>query len=74
MYKLTIDELHGTFTTNDMRMRHVETTKREVTFKATKWEKVEETTSILEETNEEEVNFIRKFRRGFRKYKDKFTH
>jgi hypothetical protein len=73
--KMTMDELHGTLTTYEMRTdTENEQPNREATFKATKKtrnkeHRVEERPG--DESDEEEAHFVRKLKRGTDKYKGK---
>ena len=61
---LTIDELHGIFTTYEMRIGHNEPSRKEAAFKAL-------SKNQLENLDDEEALFISKLERGTGKYKGK---
>jgi hypothetical protein len=73
--KMTMDELHGTLTTYEMRTyTKNRQPNRETTFKATekirnKEHRVEERPG--DESNEEEAYFVRRLKRGTKEYKGK---
>jgi hypothetical protein len=71
---LTVDQLHGIFTTYEMRTRHDKSTKDETTFKASRTntnQKKNPQSNHHEESDLEEANFIRKLQKGSGKYKGK---
>jgi hypothetical protein len=71
---LTFDQLHGIFTAYEMRIGHDKLEKDETAFKAfeTKINQEKKPQSIHhEESDVEEVNFIRKLQKGSGKYKEK---
>ena len=61
---MTIDELHGIFTTYEMRTRQNESSKKEVASKSVS--KIQ-----YEDLDDEEALFIKKLERGTGKYKGK---
>ncbi|XP_057865580.1 uncharacterized protein LOC131073209 [Cryptomeria japonica] len=67
--KFTLDELHGTFTTCEMRTRNEVFTSKETTFKTIKQEKLVDTD--FEISDEEELNIVGRLKKGLYKYKGK---
>ena len=61
---MTIDELHGIFTTYEMRTGHNEPSRKEASFKAL-------SKNQLENLDKEESLFISKLEKGTGKYKGK---
>ena len=61
---MTVDELHGIFTTYEMRMGHNEPSRKEAALKSL-------SKNQLENLDKEEVIFISKLDRGTQKYKGK---
>ena len=61
---MTVDELHGIFTSYEMRTRQNGSSKKEVAFKALSKIK-------SEDLDDEETLFIKKLERGTDKYKGK---
>ena len=74
---MTVDDLHGTLTTYEMRTEQEDPSRKEVDFKASnqkgtsKQKSKSEYSNYDDSDNEEEANFVRKLRRGTRKYKGK---
>jgi DNA-directed RNA polymerase subunit M/transcription elongation factor TFIIS len=71
---LTVDQLHGIFTSYEMRTGHDKSTKDETTFKESKTNINQEQktqSNRHEESDVEEANFIRKIQKGSGKYKGK---
>ena len=75
---MTMDELHGTLTTYEMRIEQEDPTRKEATFKVTnkrrtikQKQKSEYNSDDDDFDNEEEANFVRKLKRGIGKYKGK---
>jgi hypothetical protein len=74
---LTMDELHGTLTTYEMRIEQDNPFTKEVAFKASKKtnnknkKKPKSNCSISDDSEEDEemTNFVSKLKRGTRKYK-----
>ena len=74
LQKLTMDELHGIITAYEVRKGQGKASKGETTFKVSKGTKNHEHVSnerILEKSDEEETNFIKKLKKGYGKYKEK---
>ena len=72
--KLTVDQLHGIFTTQDMRTWSEKPSKGETTFKAskTKMRHEQKTNDELSDISDEEIsNFMKKLKKGTGKYKGK---
>ena len=76
---MTVDELHGTLTTYEMRTKHEDPSGKEVAFKATNKRGTSKPNQKPKDGNngecdsEEEANFVRKLKRGTSKYKGKLT-
>jgi hypothetical protein len=71
---LTVDHLHGIFTTYEMIIGNDKSTKDETTFKEskTKTRQEKKTNDELSDISDvEEDNFIKKLHKGFGKYKGK---
>jgi hypothetical protein len=74
---LSMDELHGILTTYEMRTKQENPSRREATFKASKKTRKNKPSSKPcsnnsdDSDNKEEANFVRKLKRGTRKYKGK---
>ena len=74
---MTVDELHGTLTTYEMRIELEDLVGKEATFKVSNKKgtskqnpKSEYNNEDDESDNEEEANFMRKLKGGTSKYKD----
>jgi hypothetical protein len=76
---LTMDELHGTLTTYEMRTEQDNLVTKEATFKASKKtkkkdkqkEKSDSSNSDISEDDEEVANFVRRMKKGTEKYRGK---
>jgi hypothetical protein len=71
---LTVDQLHGIFTTYEMRKGNNKSSKRETTFKESKTKMRQEQKTndeLLDISDEETTNFIKKLKKGIGKYKGK---
>ena len=69
---LTIDQLHGIFTTYEMRRGNDKSSTKETTFKASKVSQEKNTKDDLSDIfDEETANFIKKLKKGTGKYKGK---
>ena len=77
MDTMTVDELHGTLTTYEMRIEQEDPLGKEATFKASNQKGTSKPRRKLEYSNndesnsEEEANLVRKLKRGTCKYKGK---
>ena len=70
---MTVDELHGIFTTYEMKIGQYGPSRKEAAFKALKDPKKSKSLfkNHLENSNDEESSFIKKIERGTGKYKGK---
>jgi hypothetical protein len=69
---LTVDQLHGIFTSYEMRTGNDKSKKYEITFESSKAKKKHEHMSHEDQSdisNVEEANFIKKLQKGSGKYK-----
>lgn len=67
--KISVDELHGSLTTYEMRIQNDLPSSKETAFKIVK--KYKALDSECEDLNEDELNLVRKLKRGSRKYRRK---
>ena len=68
---MTVDELHGIFTTYDMRTGQNEPSRKEAAFKVSKEKSETPSKNHSESSDDEEALFMKKLERGIGKYKGK---